>query len=37
MSFHQWHAPVPLAHDMGVFDRALKYLMMLQQGVRYGV
>lgn len=32
MSFHQWHAPVPLAHDMGVFDRALKYLMMLQQG-----
>lgn len=32
MSFMEWHAPVPLAHDMGIFDRALKYLLMLQQG-----
>lgn len=32
MSFMEWHAPVPLAHDMGVFDRALKYLLMLQLG-----
>ncbi|WP_085315484.1 heme-dependent oxidative N-demethylase family protein [Derxia lacustris] len=32
MSFQQWHGPVPLAHEMGVFDRALKYLLMLQQG-----
>jgi len=32
MSFMEWHAPVPLAHQMGVFDRALKYLLNLQQG-----
>lgn len=32
MSFHQWHAPVPLAHEMGVFDRALKFLLALQHG-----
>lgn len=32
MSFMEWHAPVPLAHDMGIFERALKYLLMLQQG-----
>ncbi|WP_028310920.1 heme-dependent oxidative N-demethylase family protein [Derxia gummosa] len=32
MSFQQWHGPVPLAHEIGVFDRALKYLLMLQQG-----
>ena len=32
MRFHEWHAPVPLAHDMGVFDRALKFLLNLQQG-----
>ncbi|APH60158.1 putative cytosolic protein [Granulibacter bethesdensis] len=32
MSFHEWHAPVPLAHDMGVFDRALKFLLKLQYG-----
>ena len=28
----QWHAPVPLAHKMGVFDRALKFLLNLQHG-----
>ncbi|MFM2365676.1 MAG: hypothetical protein RIR95_283, partial [Pseudomonadota bacterium] len=32
MSFKQWHAPVPLAHQMGVFDRALKFLLKLQHG-----
>jgi hypothetical protein len=32
MSFMEWHAPVPLAHEIGVFDRALKFLLMLQQG-----
>ena len=32
MSFKQWHAPVPMAHQMGVFDRALKYLLNLQAG-----
>ena len=32
MNFHQWHAPVPKAHEMGVFDRALKFLLKLQHG-----
>ncbi len=32
MSFKQWHGPVPMAHEIGVFDRALKYLLNLQQG-----
>lgn len=32
MSFKQWHGPVPLAHEIGVFDRALKYLLALRQG-----
>lgn len=32
MSFMEWHAPVPLAHQMGVFDRALKYLMNIPFG-----
>ena len=32
MSFRQWHAPVPLAHQAGVFDRALKYLLGIQAG-----
>ncbi len=30
MSFHEWHAPVPMAHQLGVFDRALKFLLQLQ-------
>lgn len=30
MSFKEWHGPVPLAHEMGVFDRALKYLCNIQ-------
>jgi hypothetical protein len=32
MSFHEWHGPVPLAHESGVFDRALQYLLCLQYG-----
>ncbi len=32
MSFHEWHAPVPLANQMGIFDRALKFLLALQHG-----
>lgn len=31
MNFYEWHGPVPLAHEMGIFDRALKYLLNLQQ------
>ena len=32
MTFHEWHGPVPLAHQIGVFDRALKFLLRLQYG-----
>jgi dimethylamine monooxygenase subunit A len=32
MSFHEWHGPVPIAHELGVFDRALAYLLRLQYG-----
>jgi hypothetical protein len=32
MNFMEWHAPVPLAHEAGVFDRALKFLLALQLG-----
>ena len=32
MNFMEWHGPVPLAHQFGVFDRALKFLLNLQQG-----
>jgi hypothetical protein len=32
MSFMEWHGPVPLAHQTGVFERALKYLLMLRLG-----
>jgi hypothetical protein len=36
MSFKQWHAPVPkLAHDLGVFERALKFLLNIQVGQPY--
>ncbi len=30
MNFTEWHGPVPLAHGMGIFERALKYLLQLQ-------
>ncbi|MDR2678502.1 MAG: DUF3445 domain-containing protein [Zoogloeaceae bacterium] len=30
MNFFEWHAPVPMAHKMGVFDRALKFLLGIQ-------
>ena len=32
MNFMEWHGPVPLAHNMGIFERALKFLLNLQQG-----
>lgn len=32
MSFMEWHAPVPLAHQAGIFERALKFLNGLRQG-----
>ena len=32
MNFMEWHGPVPLAHQIGVFPRALKFLLNLQQG-----
>jgi hypothetical protein len=32
MNFYEWHAPVPLAHEMGIFKRALKFLLKIQQG-----
>ena len=32
MNFLEWHGPVPIAHQIGVFDRALKFLLNLQQG-----
>jgi hypothetical protein len=32
MSFQEWHGPVPVAHDLGVFDRALQYLLRLPYG-----
>lgn len=32
MTFEEWHGPVPLAHDKGVFTRAKKFLMNLQVG-----
>ena len=30
MTFKEWHGPVPLAHELGVFDRALKFLLNLR-------
>ena len=32
MNFFEWHAPVPRAHEMGIFKRALKFLLNIQQG-----
>jgi hypothetical protein len=32
MNFFEWHAPVPLAHQIGIFDRALKFLLNMQHG-----
>jgi hypothetical protein len=32
MSWREWHAPVPRATELGVMDRALKYLLNLQLG-----
>lgn len=30
MTFEEWHGPVPIAHDAGVFKRAKKFLLNLQ-------
>lgn len=32
MNFFEWHAPVPKANEMGIFVRALKFLMNILQG-----
>lgn len=32
MSFKEWHAPVPFANEMGIFERAQKFLLALQIG-----
>lgn len=32
MNFIEWHGPVPLAHELEVFERAQKFLMNLQLG-----
>lgn len=32
MSFSEWHGPVPMAHEMGIFERALKYLTAIPVG-----
>jgi hypothetical protein len=32
MSFKEWHGPVPMAHEIGVFDRALSFLLKLEAG-----
>ena len=32
MSWQEWHGPVPRVTELGVMDRALKYLMNLQLG-----
>ena len=32
MNFMEWHGPVPLAHQLGVFERALKFMLNLRQG-----
>ena len=31
MDFYEWHGPVPLAAEMGIFERALKYLLSIEQ------
>jgi len=32
MNFMEWHGPVPKAHEAGVFDRALQFLLRLEHG-----
>lgn len=32
MSFKQWHSPVPLAHEQGIFDRALQHVLAIRIG-----
>lgn len=35
MNFFEWHAPVPGARKMGVFDKALKFLLSVGQDQAY--
>ena len=35
MNFFEWHAPVPKARKMGVFDKALKFLLAVDQEQSY--
>ncbi len=35
MNFFEWHAPVPKARKMGVFDKALKFLLAVNQEQSY--
>ncbi|NVO24653.1 heme-dependent oxidative N-demethylase family protein [Donghicola mangrovi] len=35
MNFFEWHAPVPKARQMGVFDKALKFLLAVEQQQAY--
>jgi len=35
MNWFEWHAPVPKAHQMGVFERGLKFLLALKQGQNF--
>jgi hypothetical protein len=30
MSWHEFHGPVPLAHELGIFDKALKFMLRLR-------
>ena len=32
MNFFEWHAPVPLANEMGIFKKALKFLLNVPHG-----
>lgn len=34
MRFSEWHGPVPRANEMGVFDRALKFLLNMREPTR---
>ena len=32
MSWYEFHGPVPLAHELGVFEKALKFMLRLRTG-----
>ena len=33
MNWVEWHSPVPFIHQNGIIDRALKFLLNIQQGI----